>query len=163
MTLKRAALVIISIASLSLLACATQNKSRGYRLASASPTDDIQSFVVTLYTSGDNKDEGNGVKVSIVRNGEVVASRGFVDESLTYPPGDVRDWPIKRLQPFIVSDASKSKLLVTMSGNSGNWEAKFSVLGIKDDGTAIVFLPQSAQVHFESGETNTREFQMKMP
>lgn len=158
-------LALAVFASVVFSGCASSPKTfRGIAIQQArSANDPIKAFRVTIYTTGDNKDEGNGVKISVVRSGTVVAERGFVDHSLTYPKGDVRDWDIPTVTPFVESDASNSTLVVTMSGNDGNWEPKFSVVGIRNDDTGAIFLGQTGQVHFESGENNTHSFGMKSP
>jgi hypothetical protein len=167
MNYPRTVLTSALLALFALVGCAGKGANKtglpsGHiKLTRGDGTAKIVKFVVYSQTTTDDKDEGNGVRVVITRNADVVADYGPFHHSLKFPNGDFRGFEIAPLTGYSESDGAKSVLAVTMTGDDGNWEAAFSVVGVRADGTGVELLQQTGSVHFEGGHNDTHRFQMK--
>ena len=117
---------------------------------------DYTSFRVISHTGGDDKDNGNTWVASLLTAANRVVFYFEIGRGNVYRNGDDNDYTIGGA--LSSDEISGSKLVCGMTGDDGDWEAAFSMIGFDGSGQGHQLLSRTGTNQFKSGHNDHMDY-----
>ena len=120
-------------------------------------------FRLVSHTGTDNKDKENGMVGVLISRSEIVFAFGPIGTDLNYRAGDDNDWIVHDrntglYRPLSSDEIPHTKLVMSMTGDNGDWISAFSLWGFTREGAGNQLVSRTGYEKFRSGHNDHYEF-----